>query len=64
MRIDRDGSYEILRDAPPGLIHCDIHEPDRSSAFNKGFLQAGGTLIKPLTDDDVFFETAWRRPTR
>lgn len=52
-----DGTYELLRDAEPGLIDELIHEPDRceSHAFNKGFLLARGLLIKPLTDDDVFY---------
>lgn len=52
-----DGSYELLRDAEPGLIDRLVHEPDQSEAhaLNKGLLLARGDLIKPLTDDDLFF---------
>src|SRR4051812_8278690 len=53
-----DGTYEILRDAKPGLIDCLVHEKDRSEAhaFIKGFLRARGKLIKGLTDDDIFYK--------
>jgi glycosyltransferase involved in cell wall biosynthesis len=55
-----DGSYELLRDAEPGLVDILIHEKDRSEAHatNKGFLAARGRYIKGISDDDVFFREA------
>jgi glycosyltransferase involved in cell wall biosynthesis len=55
-----DGSYELLRDAEPGLVDCLIHEPDRSEAHatNKGFLAARGRYLKGISDDDVYFRDA------
>jgi glycosyltransferase involved in cell wall biosynthesis len=52
-----DGTYELLRDAEPGLIDTLIHEKDRSEAHaqNKGLLAARGRYIKGISDDDVFF---------
>lgn len=55
-----DGTWELLKSAPAGLIDRLVHEPDRSEAhaFNKGYLLARGRLIKGLTDDDLFFKNA------
>lgn len=52
-----DGSYELMRDAEPGLIDVLIHEKDRSEAhaINKGFLAARGRYIKCITDDDIYY---------
>lgn len=52
-----DGTFEMLRDAEPGLIDCLVHETDRSEAhaLNRGMLRARGSLIKPISDDDEYF---------
>lgn len=58
-----DGTYEVLKAAPAGLIDVLIHEKDRSEAHatNKGLLKARGVLVKGVSDDDVFFKEALER---
>jgi len=59
-----DGSVEYLRDLrAKGRIHQLISEPDQCQAHgaNKGLLAARGTLIKVLTDDDVYYHSGIRR---
>lgn len=55
-----DGSYELMRDAEPGLINVLIHEKDRSEAHadNKGYMAARGKYIKCISDDDFYFRDA------
>ncbi len=55
-----DGTYEVLKDAEPGLIDLLIHEKDRGEghAINKGFLAARGRYLVSLGDDDTYFRDA------
>jgi len=59
-----DGSKEYLRGLyDESKIHQFISEPDKNQAhgWNKGFLMAGGTIIKKLIDDDVHDLNAIRK---
>jgi glycosyltransferase involved in cell wall biosynthesis len=58
-----DGTYEVLKEEEGALIDLLVHEPDRSEsdALNKGFTKAHGSLIKIITDDDIFYPDALER---
>jgi glycosyltransferase involved in cell wall biosynthesis len=59
-----DGTMEYVRSLyRAGNIHQFISEPDKGEAhgWNKGLLLARGTLIKIITDDDVFYYPGIRK---
>lgn len=62
--LSNDGTTEFLNlELERGAIHQLITEADRCQAegWNKGMLMSRGTLIKKITDDDVFDFNAIRR---